>query len=574
MVKLTGAAVLLRSLELQGVDVVFGIPGGAALPLYDALLDSSIRHVLMRHEQGAGHAAEGYAHVTGRPGVCLVTSGPGGCNLVTALADAMMDSIPLVAITGQVASPGLGRDAFQEAPITAITLPITKQNWLVTDPSDIPTAVQEGFAVAAAGRPGPVLLDVTKDALAAPMDSSAPLSPRAPETADGWGRAELAEAVSLILRSERPIVYAGGGVIRAEASPELLELATVAEIPVVTTLMARGAIPDDHPLSLGMPGMHGSYAAVMAMQRADLLVAVGARFDDRVTGRLEGFAPEAKVVHVDVDPSEIGKNRAADVALLGDAKAVLADLVRLVAEQIRVRGRPDRRAWRGRIGSWARRHPISYRQDPDGPLKPQFVIERLHAATGGDAIVVAGVGQHQMWTSQLWRFAEARRWVNSGGLGTMGFAIPAALGAKAARPDELVLAIDGDGCFQMTCQELATSVTEDLPYIVAVINNASLGMVRQWQEMFHDGRHSAVDLSHDVPDYAALAEAYGCVGLRAQAPEEVDRVIEKALSLRDRTVVVDFRCDPSEMCFPIVPGGASNDEIILDPRVEEGSACS
>ncbi len=563
----TGAEVLFRALEAEGVETVFGVPGGAIMPIYDALLRSPIRHVLMRHEQGAGHAAEGYAHVSGRPGVCFATSGPGACNLVTPLADAMMDSIPLVAITGQVARAGLGKQAFQEAPVTAITAPVTKRNWLVLDPDQLGDTVHEAFHIARSGRPGPVLIDIPKDVQLAPAGWSRSIRP--PSTTALPPEAALEVAAALLRSARRPVLYAGGGVVKAGAESELRRLAETQRVPVVTTLMARGAFPDSHELCLGMPGMHGSYAAVMAMQKADLVLAVGARFDDRVTGRLDGFAPGAKVVHVDVDRREIGKNREADVALIGDAQAVLAELLP------RLLGADDpaaRESWLETLTAWRRRYPFAYEQAPGGPLKPQYVIERLAALTGGDATVTAGVGQHQMWASQLWRFEQPRRWANSGGAGTMGFAIPAALGAKAARPDELVLAIDGDGCFQMTCQELATSVAEDLPILVALINNGHLGMVRQWQELFHGRRLSQVHLGFDRPDYARLAEAYGCIGLRADSPAEVDAVIETALTYRHRTVVIDFRVDPAEHCYPMVPAGCANDEIELGPYIGAAAA--
>ncbi len=568
----TGAQALIRSLELAGTEVVFGIPGGAILPAYDPLLDSPIRHVLMRHEQGAGHAAEGYAHVTGRAGVCFATSGPGGCNLVTALADALMDSIPVVAVTGQVPTGVIGNDAFQEADITGVTMSVTKHNWLVTRTEDIPAAVAEAFHVATTGRPGPVLVDVPKDVLIGTAPFEWPDGVDLPgyrPTTKGNLR-QVREAVKLILASERPVVYAGGGVIRANAAAELRRLAETGRLPVVTTLMARGAFPDDHELSLGMPGMHGNYTAVTAMQRADLLVAIGARFDDRVTGNLTTFAPHAKVIHVDIDPAEIGKNRAADVPIVGDAADVTASLAReLERAQGAAGGSPDRKAWLSTLDDWRRRFPYRYTQDDDGPIKPQFVVERIHAATDGDATIVSGVGQHQMWASQFYRFSRPRQWINSGGLGTMGFAVPAALGAKMGRPDQRVVAIDGDGCFQMTSQELATSTTENIPIVVAIVNNGHLGMVRQWQELFYNERYSGVALTQDVPDYVRLAEAYGAIGLRAESPHEVDAVLDKALSVTDRSVVIDFRCDPGEMVFPMVPAGGSNDDIILGPECTE-----
>jgi acetolactate synthase-1/2/3 large subunit len=567
--KVTGAQALFKSLEGEGVDLVFGIPGGAILPAYDPLVDSKIRHVLCRHEQGAGHAAEGYAWATGRVGVAIATSGPGGCNLVTALADAKMDSVPIVAITGQVPTPVVGNDAFQEADITGITMPITKHNFLVTDPGGIAEAIREAFHIANTGRPGPVLVDIPKDVLVNETTWKWPDSVSLPgykPTTKGNQR-QVVEAVKLILKAQRPILYVGGGVIKAGASPELFELATAGRLPVVTTLMARGAFPDSNELCLEMPGMHGNYTAVTALQKADLLVALGARFDDRVTGKLDAFAPGAKVIHVDIDPAEIGKNRVADIPIVGDCKDVIGKLAaELAKRQEEAGGVPDRTAWLEQLSSWQREFPYRYDQPADGPLKPQFCVERLYSAAGGDAIVVAGVGQHQMWASQFWKFEEPRHWINSGGLGTMGFAVPAALGAKAGQPTKRVVAIDGDGCFQMTCQELATSTTEKIPFITAILNNGYLGMVRQWQELFYNERYSQVHLTQDTPDYVKLADAYGCVGLRAERPEEVDTVIEKALSVDDRGVVIDFRVDPAEMCFPMVPAGASNDDIIVGPE--------
>ena len=567
--KVTGAQALFKALEGEGVDTVFGIPGGAILPAYDPLIDSTVRHVLCRHEQGAGHAAEGYAWASGRVGVAMATSGPGGCNLVTALADAKMDSVPIVAITGQVPSPVVGNDAFQEADICGITMPITKHNYLVTDANLIAETLREAFHIASTGRPGPVLVDIPKDILLQEITWRWPEEidlPGYKPTTKGNLR-QVRSAVKMIMESRRPVLYVGGGVIKANAGNELFRLATDGHLPVTTTLMARGAFPDAHDLALGMPGMHGGYTAVTALQKADLLVALGARFDDRVTGQLASFAPNAKIIHVDIDPAEIGKNRNADVPIVGDAKDVIAKLhAELTRQQDEAGGVPDRSEWLSTLESWKQTYPYRYDQPADGPVKPQFAIERLYEATKGDAVVVAGVGQHQMWASQFWKFSEPRTWVNSGGLGTMGFAVPAALGAAAARPDKRVVAIDGDGCFQMTAQELATSRTENIPFITAIINNAHLGMVRQWQELFYEERYSQVYLSYDVPDYVKLAEAYGAIGLRAEHPDEVDAVIEKALSITDRSVVIDFRVDAREMCFPMVPAGASNDDIILGPE--------
>jgi acetolactate synthase-1/2/3 large subunit len=573
---ITGAQALLRSLESTGTEVVFGIPGGAILPAYDPIIDSSIRHILMRHEQGAGHAAEGYAQVTGRVGVCMATSGPGATNLVTPIADAFMDSVPLVAVTGQVPRAAIGNDAFQEADICGITMPITKHNYKVMTPEEIPTVVAEAFHIASTGRPGPVLIDVPKDVLQAPTSFEWPTAIKLPgyRPHSQPNRRQVRAAADLIRDASRPVLYVGGGVVKARAAEELMSFATAVGAPVVTTLMARGAFPDDHPLSLGMPGMHGSYAAVTAMQRSDLLIAVGARFDDRVTGRLDAFAPEARIIHADIDPAEIGKNRRADVPIVGDARSILQDLTRAVLRDASQHGWSDHSTWLEEVASWRRRHPLGYAQDADGPMKPQFVVEQIGRAFGGDAVTVTGVGQHQMWASQLLRCNRPYSFVTSGGLGTMGFAVPAALGAKVGRPDKRVVAIDGDGCFQMTAQELATATVEKIPFTVAILNNEHLGMVRQWQEMFYGRRFSEVHLPAAVPDYVELAEAYGAVGLRATTPEEVGPVIDKALAIDDRPCVIDFRVDPEEMCFPIVPAGAANDDIVLDERLPQGAGAA
>jgi acetolactate synthase I/II/III large subunit len=566
----SGAQSLISSLEAAGVDIVFGIPGGAILPAYDPLIESSIRHVLMRHEQGAGHAAEGYAHVTGKAGVCMVTSGPGATNLVTPIADAFMDSVPMVAITGQVPRPVIGNDAFQEADITGITMPITKHNYKVMDPEEIPQAVAEAFHIATTGRPGPVLVDVPKDVLQSQTTFEWPSTVNLP----GYrptvrpNRRQIHAAVDLIRKSRRPVLYVGGGVVKARAAEELLLLAEAIGAPVVTTLMARGTMPDRHPLCLGMPGMHGNYAAITAMQRADLLIALGARFDDRVTGKLATFAQDAKIIHADVDPAEIGKNRAVDVPIVGDARSTISELTRAVFGDQAASGRPDLSEWLAEVDSWSRAYPIAYDQQPDGSLKPQFVVDRFAAATEGDAVVVTGVGQHQMWASQLMPCNRPYSFVTSGGLGTMGFAVPAAIGAKLGRPDAPVVAIDGDGCFQMTAQELATASIERVPVTIAILNNEHLGMVRQWQELFYDRRFSEVYLP-PIPDYVKLAESYGAIGLRAGSPDEVDTVIDKALGVDDRPCVIDFRVDPEEMCFPMIPAGASNDDVILGPELPD-----
>ena len=572
--RLTGAQALIKSLEMQQVEVIFGLPGGAILPVYDPILDSSIRHVLVRHEQGAGHMAEGYAHVTGRPGVAMVTSGPGATNIVTPLADAAMDSIPMVVITGQVATTAIGTDAFQECPITAVTMDITKHNWLVTDAADIPRVIAEAFYVATTGRPGPVLVDVPKDISNAEMEWYWPSSldeldlPGYRPRTEGDPE-EVRRAAELMMRAERPVIYAGGGILKARAAEALRELAERTGIPVVTTLMARGSFPDRHPLCLGMPGMHGNYTAVTAMQRADLLVALGSRFDDRVTGKVGAFAPDAKIVHVDIDPAELGKVRHPDVGIAGDCRMVIEELLEALTA-IGNDSQPDLAPWIAQLRAWQEQFPLAYEQEDGGALKPQLVVETLRDATPDDTIVVAGVGQHQMWASQYWRFDHPYTWVNSGGAGTMGFAVPAAIGAKVGRPDKMVWAIDGDGCFQMTAQELVTASAERIPVKIAILNNAYLGMVRQWQELFYEERYSEVYLSPDLPDYVKWAEAMGCVGLRVESAEEVAPAVEKANTIDDRPVVIDFRTDAFEKVYPMVPAGASNDDIIVGPAGGEG----
>ncbi len=563
--EITGAQAVIKSLEHEGVDVLFGHPGGAILPAYDPMLDSPIRHVLARHEQGAGHMAEGYAHATGRVGVCIATSGPGGTNLVTALADAHMDSVPMVAITGQVPTVAVGGDAFQEADITGITLPITKHNEMVTDPERIGAALKEAFHIASTGRPGPVLVDIPKDVLNARFSFEYPDRLRLPgykPTVRGHGKM-VREAGREILAARRPVIYAGGGIIRADAAEELRRLAELLDLPVVTTLMARGAFPDSHPNHLGMPGMHGHWTAITALQRSDLLIALGSRFDDRVTGNLATFAPNARVIHVDIDPAEISKNRVADVPIVGDCKVVIGQIVDALEDLLaRDEGKPDYADWWETLRGWRTAHPLRNDQTSDGPLKPQTVVRAISERMGGEGIVVTGVGQHQMWAAQHIRYERPRSWINSGGLGTMGFCVPAAIGAKVGRPDETVVAIDGDGSFQMTLQELATARTENIPVVFCVLNNGGLGMVRQWQELFYGGRWSAIDLGWDVPDLVKLADAYGCAGFRCERPEDVDSTLEKALAVGDVPVIVDFRVDQAEKVFPMVPAGASNDEII------------
>ncbi len=562
---MTGAASLIRSLESAGVETVFGIPGGAILPAYDPLLDSTkIRHILVRHEQGAGHAAEGYALATGRVGVCMATSGPGATNLVTPIADAHMDSVPLVAVTGQVPSAAIGTDAFQEADIRGITMPITKHNYLVTDPAEIPRTIAEAFHIASTGRPGPVLVDIAKDTLQATTRFEWPAELDLP----GYRpilrphSKQVREAARLIAGARRPILYVGGGVLRARASAELRRLVELSGIPVVTTLTARGAFPDSDPRHLGMPGMHGTVAAVTGLQKADLIIALGARFDDRVTGKLSTFAPEATVIHADIDPAEISKNRFADVPIVGDCREVIADLVVAIEAEKTAGRQGDYAAWWKQIEGWLRRFPLGYAASDDGELAPQYVIERLGAMVGPDALYVAGVGQHQMWAAQFISYEKPGTWLNSGGLGTMGFAVPAAMGAKVGRPEATVWAIDGDGCFQMTNQELATCAIEGIPIKVAVINNASLGMVRQWQTLFYNSRYSNTDLdSRRIPDFAKLAEAYGCVGLRCDAAADVDATIDKAMAVDDRPVVVDFGVHRDAMVWPMVAAGTSNDDI-------------
>ena len=563
MSQMTGASSLVASLEAAGVDVMFGIPGGAILPAYDPIFSSSIRHILVRHEQGAGHAATGYAQVTGRVGVCIATSGPGATNLVTPLADAAMDSVPVVAITGQVPSVAIGTDAFQEADIRGITMPFAKHNYLITNPADIPRAIAEAFHIASTGRPGPVLVDIAKDALQAMTDFKFPTSVNLagykPKSVPD--NQSILDAAALITQSSKPVFYVGGGVIKANASRELLELAQLLGAPVVTTLMARGAFPDSHPLNLGMPGMHGTVAAVTALQKADLLITLGARFDDRVTGKLSTFAVNAKVIHADIDPAEIGKNRFADVAVLGDLKNTISALIPALKSAL-AKNQPDLTPWLNQMNSLQAAYPLGYDKPDDGTLSPQYVIERLGKISGPDAIFAAGVGQHQMWASQFVSYENPRTWLNSGGLGTMGYAVPAAMGAKVGAPDTTVWAIDGDGCFQMTNQELVTCALNNIPIKVAIINNESLGMVRQWQTLFYEGRYSNTSLeSKRVPNFPMLAEAMGCVGLSCEREEDVDATIEKAMGINDQPVVIDFRVHRDAMVWPMVAAGASNDDI-------------
>tara|TARA_B100000287_G_C20667894_1_gene792352 strand:+ start:1591 stop:3324 length:1734 start_codon:yes stop_codon:yes gene_type:complete len=568
-----GGKALMKNLEAEGVEILFGLPGGAILPAYDPLIDSSMRHILVRHEQGAGHMAEGYAHATGKPGVAMVTSGPAATNMVTPLADAMLDSVPLVCITGQVASGAIGSDAFQECDTTGITMAVTKHNFLVTEASEIPQVIHDAFHIATTGRPGPVLVDIPKDLVdpnnpASQFDDYEPAGHNLP----GYNpiiepdREKVREAAELILQSERPVIYSGGGILKARAASQLRELAEMLDIHVVTTLMNRGGFPDDHPLALGMPGMHGNYTAVTALQEADLLITLGARFDDRVTGRLDGFAPDAKIIHADIDPAEFNKVRFANVAIQGDVGQTINELIAALNQIQQTKQHPDRSDWKSKISGWKERFPLVYDEWELGEgLKPQYVIEQLRDLTPDDTIVASGVGQHQMWASQFWHFNHPYTWINSGGLGTMGFAVPAAIGAKAGVPDRMVWAIDGDGCFQMTNQELVTARIENLPVKIAILNNGYLGMVRQWQELFYDERYSEVHLQPDLPDYKMLAEAMGCVGIRVETPEEVQPAIEQANEIDDRPVVIDFRTEASENVYPMVPAGKSNSDVIVHP---------
>ncbi|MEH6781824.1 MAG: acetolactate synthase large subunit [Rhodoglobus sp.] len=565
---LTGSGAILRSLEKLGVKDVFGLPGGAIMPFYDELMASTaIRHILVRHEQGAGHAAEGYASSSGKLGVCIATSGPGATNLVTAIADAHMDSVPLLAITGQVFSTSMGTDAFQEVDISGITMPITKHSFLVSKPEDIPATLAAAYHIATTGRPGPVLVDVTKDC----QQASAPFIwppkvdlPGYRPVMKAHGKQVLA-AAQMLAEAERPVFYVGGGVVRSGASAELLELATLVGAPIVTTLMARGAFPDSNDLNLGMPGMHGSVPAVLAIQESDLLISLGARFDDRVTGKPTEFAPLAKVVHVDIDPAEIGKIRAAEVPIVGDAKDVIIDLTAAFTD-VSTTTKPDYSEWWERLNSLRNQFPLGFTEPDDGLLSPQYVIQRIGEITGPEGIFAAGVGQHQMWSAQFIKHERPNSWLNSGGAGTMGYGVPAAMGAKVANPDRPVWAIDGDGCFQMTNQELATCTINKIPIKVAIINNSSLGMVRQWQTLFYDGRHSFTDLNtgHDtvmIPDFVKLADAYGCLAIRVTKKEEIDPAIKLALETNDRPVVIDFVVSRDSMVWPMVPQGVGNSSV-------------
>jgi len=566
--RMTGAQAIVASLEAVGAEVAFGIPGGFILPTYDPLYDSRMRHILARHEQGAGHAASGYAQATGKVGVMIATSGPGATNLVTALADANMDSVPVVAITGQVGAPTIGTDGFQEADIVGITMPIIKHSYLVKDPKEIPNAINEAFHIAATGRPGPVLVDITKSAQTSEIEFNWPTSINLP----GYNpitkphSKQIREAAKLLATAQRPVFYVGGGLLRAGAWDELRELVDLSGAPVVTTLMGRGALPDSHPQHLGMPGMHGTVAAVAALQKADLVVVLGARFSDRVTGQLSTFAQNATIIHADIDPAEIGKNRNPDVPIVGDLKHIIAELIPALQHQQEQHGLPELGTWWRELRELQAKYPLGYTAPDNGQLSPQYVIERLGAMNPPDTIFTSGVGQHQMWASQFIQHEHPRTWINSGGLGTMGYGVPAAMGAKVGRPDATVWAIDGDGCFQMTNQELATCVIDGIPIKVAVINNSTLGMVRQWQTLFYNERYSNTDLhtgpgTLQVPDFVKLAEAYSCAARRVERPEDVDAAIEWANSINDRPVVLDFLVSQDEMVWPMVPAGVSNNDI-------------
>jgi acetolactate synthase-1/2/3 large subunit len=564
---LTGAQTIVRSLELLGIDTIFGLPGGTILPTYDPLMDSTkIRHILVRHEQGAGHAAEGYASATGRLGVCIATSGPGATNLVTAIADAYMDSVPLLAITGQVNSHMIGTDAFQEADIVGITMPITKHSFLVTRPEDIPETIASAVLIATTGRPGPVLVDITKDAQVKSAEFNWPPKVDLPgykPVTKPHGK-QIQAAAQLIKEAKRPVLYVGGGVGRAGAHKELFKLAEITGAPVVTTLMARGVFPDSHPQNLGMPGMHGTVPAVTALQKSDLLITLGARFDDRVTGDVKSFAVGAKVIHVDIDPAEIGKIRFADVPIVGDAKEVITELNQELTASIK--GKLDIAEWWQFLDGLSERYPLGYTPANDGKLSPQHIIQRIGELSGPEAIYTAGVGQHQMWAAQFIKYERPNAWLNSGGAGTMGYSVPAAMGAKVGQPDRLVWAIDGDGCFQMTNQELATCAINNIPIKVAVINNSSLGMVRQWQTLFYSERYSNTDLHTGtdalmIPDFVKLADAYGCLGIRVEKEEEIDAAIKLAMETNDRPVVIDFIVSRDAMVWPMVAAGLSNDAV-------------
>ena len=559
--KLSGAELVVRSLEYMNISTIFGLPGGAILPAYDPLYDSPIRHILARHEQGSGHMAEGYAQATGELGVVIATSGPGATNLITPLTNALMDSTPLLAITGQVASEAIGNDAFQEAYTVGLTMAATKHNYLITNAEEIPQILLEARHIATTGRPGPVLVDIPKDILNQKVEWIEPKLVDLPgykPTLEPNPKM-INQAADLIKKAEKPILYVGGGIIHSKANEELFELATKFQIPVVTTLMGRGAFPDGNELCFEMPGMHGNYTATTSIQKSDLLIAIGVRFDDRVTANPKFFAQNAKVIHADIDPAEIGKIREPEVPIVGDAKSVITGLIeRLEGSDLKTTD------WINELNQMKKDYPLSYIQEEKGPLKVPFVLEELQKLSDEDAIVVSGVGQHQMWISQHWNFTQPNTWLNSGGLGTMGYSLPAAIGAQAAYPDRQILALDGDGCFQMTCQELITASTENIPIKIVVFNNGNHGMVRQWQKIFYKNRFSASELTHHTPDYVALAESMGATGLRMSEKSDVKKVFEKMLEINDKPVLVECIVDPEDMVFPMVPAGGSNDVVILN----------
>ncbi|HAO93471.1 MAG: acetolactate synthase, large subunit, biosynthetic type [Deltaproteobacteria bacterium GWB2_55_19] len=560
-----GAEVFLECLLKEGVDTIFGFPGGAVLPVYDALYDSKLNHILVRHEQGAVHMADGYARATGRPGVVVVTSGPGATNTVTGIATAYMDSVPLVVFTGQVPTALIGNDAFQEADIVGITRPCTKHNYLVKDIKDLQRIIKEAFYIATTGRPGPVLVDIPKDVFTAPCELKYPdkvhIESYQPNYKGHPG--QIKKAMDFILSAKRPVVYAGGGVILSNAAEELKNFTTKLNLPATTTLMGLGSFPGTHPLFMGMLGMHGTYCANMAVMNTDCLIAIGARFDDRVTGKIDEFAPYAGIVHVDIDPTSISKNVRVDIPIVGDVRDVLKDMIRLIPAQKELKAYKDGlKDWHNQLKGWNDTHQLSYKFEPKGKIKPQYVVEKLYEATGGDAIVTTEVGQNQMWAAQFFKYDRPRTFITSGGLGTMGFGFPAAIGAQIACPEATVIGIAGDGSFQMNIQELATAVQYKLPVKIAILNNMVLGMVRQWQEFFYNKRYSHTCVSV-APDFVKLAEAYGAVGLRAKTPAEVEGVIKEAMAVKDRPVIMDFRVDPAECVYPMVPAGQPLNKMLL-----------
>ncbi len=574
MPKKRGADIVVDVLIYEGVDTVFGLPGGAIMEVYDALFDAPFKNVLTRHEQAACHMADGYARATGKVGVVIATSGPGATNLVTGLATAYMDSIPLVAITGQVPRHYIGTDAFQEADVIGITRPITKHNFLVTDIKDLPLILRQAFYIAKTGRPGPVLVDIPKDITQQVSEYTIPTDEEVKESLPGYNPhiegnpVQIKKAAELIKKATKPVLYVGGGAILSDAAEEIYKLAHLAKIPVTTTNMGKGAFPETDPLALHMLGMHGTYYANMAVYNCDLLIAVGSRFDDRVTGKINEFAPEAKIIHIDIDPASISKTITVDVPIVGDVKTVLQKLIKELEEKP-VEWIAARENWLKQIEEWKEKHPLNYRKS-DKIIKPQYVIEEIYNITNGDAIISAGVGQHQMWAAMFYKYSYPRQFLNSGGLGTMGFGFPAAVGAKIGRPEKTVFAIEGDGSFIMNLQDLATAVQYRIPVKIALINNGFLGMVRQWQQFFYDSRYASVCLSVQ-PDFVKLAESFGAVGLRATKPSEVREVLIKAMEINDRPVLIDFVVDREENVLPMVPAGKSYREMILTPK-QKGEA--